>query len=57
MEGVTGRDVGQEKVLESAADEVADLYNKLEQTILLIFYDHCDSYAQIMRSTMLLSPA
>jgi starch phosphorylase len=55
VEGVTGWDIGQEEIPESPAQEVADLYNKLEQTILPMFYGCPEAYTQVMRSTIALN--
>lgn len=55
VEGVTGWDIGREEIPESPAQEVADLYQKLEQIILPMFYGRPDSYAQLRRSTIALN--
>lgn len=55
VEGVTGWDIGQEEVPESPAQEVADLYHKLEQIILPMFYGRPDAYAGVMGSTIALN--
>jgi|SRR5579875_2605840 len=55
VEGVTGWDIGQEEVPESLAQEVADLYNKLEQIILPMFYGRPEAYTHVMRSTIALN--
>ncbi len=55
VEGVTGWDVGQEETPESPSQEVSDLYNNLEQTILPMFYGRPDAYTGVMRSTIALN--
>ncbi len=55
VEGVTGWDIGQEEVSESSAQEVADLYNKLEHIVLPMFYGRPDAYTGVMRSTIALN--
>lgn len=55
VEGVTGWDIGQEEVPESSAEEVSDLYNNLERTLLPMFYGRPDAYTAVRRSTIALN--
>jgi hypothetical protein len=52
FEGVTGWSVGFEENPEERATEPASLYEKLEHTILPMFYSQSQAYAQVMRSAI-----
>jgi glycogen phosphorylase len=53
LEGATGWDIGSsESATENPASEAASLYDKLESTIVPMFYRASDSYAQVMRATI-----
>jgi starch phosphorylase len=52
FEGVTGWSVGYDEDPEEHAVELASLYEKLEHTILPMFYSEPHAYAQIMRSAI-----
>ncbi len=53
LEGATGWDIGRsEGVSEDPASEAASLYDKLESTIVPMFYRAPVAYAQAMRSTI-----
>jgi glycogen phosphorylase len=58
VEGVTGWCIGDPEQTENdSAAEAASLYEKLEQTILPLYYKNPDKYAQIMRSSIALNGA
>jgi starch phosphorylase len=52
FEGVTGWSIGYDEDPERHEIEIASLYEKLEHTILPLFYSQPQAYAQIMRSTI-----
>jgi glycogen phosphorylase len=52
FEGVTGWSIGYDENSELRDVEIASLYEKLEHTILPMFYSKPQAYAQIMRSTI-----
>jgi starch phosphorylase len=52
IEGVTGWSVGNGEVTEDAASEVTSLYDKLERTILPMFYGRPFAFAKVMRSAI-----
>jgi starch phosphorylase len=52
FEGVTGWSIGYDEDPEHHDVEIASLYEKLERTILPLFYSQPQAYAQIMRSTI-----
>lgn len=52
FEGVTGWSIGYDEDPERRDVEIASLYDKLEHTILPMFYSQPQAYAQIMRSTI-----
>jgi starch phosphorylase len=52
FEGVTGWSIGYDEDPEHHDIEIASLYEKLERTILPLFYSQPQAYAQIMRSTI-----
>ena len=52
FEGVTGWSIGYDEDPERRDVEIASLYDKLEHTILPMFYSQPRAYAQIMRSTI-----
>ena len=52
FEGVTGWSIGYDEDPEHSDVEIASLYDKLEHTILPIFYSRPEAYGQIMRSTI-----
>jgi glycogen phosphorylase len=52
FEGVTGWSIGYDEGPEHRDIEIASLYDKLEHTILPLFYSQPQAYAQIMRSTI-----
>jgi starch phosphorylase len=55
-EGATGWAIGAESDQpESLADETASLYDKLEQTILPLFYGQPSRFTEVMRSTISLN--
>ncbi len=55
VEGATGWAIGHPELLDSPAEEIASLYDKLEQVILPMFYGKKDAYAEVMRSTIALN--
>ena len=53
LEGATGWDIGtSENVTEDTLRETASLYDKLESTILPMFYRAPEKFAQVMRATI-----
>jgi starch phosphorylase len=53
LEGATGWDIGHsEGISEDPASEAASLYDKLESTVVPMFYRIPMAYAQVMRSTI-----
>ena len=52
FEGVTGWSIGYDEDPDRRDVEIASLYDKLEHTILPMFYSQPRTYAQIMRSTI-----
>ena len=52
FEGVTGWSIGYDEDPEEHAVELASLYEKLEHTVLPMFYSEPQAYAQIMRSAI-----
>jgi glycogen phosphorylase len=52
FEGVTGWSIGYDEDPELSDVEIASLYDKLEHTILPLFYSQPSAFAQIMRSTI-----
>jgi len=52
FEGVTGWSIGYDGDPERRDFEIASLYEKLERTILPLFYSQSQAYAQIMRSAI-----
>jgi glycogen phosphorylase len=55
VEGATGWAIGHSELLDSAGEEIASLYDKLEHVILPLFYGRKDAYAEVMRSTIALN--
>ncbi len=55
VEGATGWDIGEEEIPETANDEIAALYNKLEFIIVPMFYGRPAAYGEIMRLTIALN--
>lgn len=55
VEGATGWDIGREEIPETAADEIAFLYHKLERTIVPMFYGRPDAYHEVMRLSIALN--
>lgn len=55
FEGVTGWSIGYDENPELHEVEIASLYDKLERTILPMFYSQPQTYARIMRSTIALN--
>lgn len=55
VEGATGWDIGREEIPETAADEIAALYNKLEKIIIPTFYGREQAYSEIMRLSISLN--
>jgi glycogen phosphorylase len=55
FEGVTGWSIGYDEDPERKDVEIASLYDKLEHTILPMFYSQPEAYAQIMRSAIALN--
>jgi len=55
VEGATGWDVGHEEIPDNPAEEIASLYDKLENTILPMFYGRKDAYAEVMRHSIALN--
>jgi starch phosphorylase len=55
VEGATGWDIGREEIPETAADEIASLYHKLETTIVPMFYGRPDAYVEVMRLSIALN--
>jgi starch phosphorylase len=53
IEGVTGWSIGEDRYTESdSAVEAESIYDKLEYTILPMFYGRPDAYADVMRSAI-----
>jgi len=52
FEGVTGWSIGYDEDPEHQDVEIASLYDKLERTILPLFYSQPQAFAQLMRSTI-----
>jgi starch phosphorylase len=52
FKGVTGRSIGDDEDPGRSDVEIASLYDKLEHTILPMFYTLPQAYAQVMRSTI-----
>jgi starch phosphorylase len=52
IEGVTGFAIGSREIVEDPASEVNSLYEKLEHTILPMFYRKPDSFANLRRSAI-----
>ena len=57
FEGVTGWAIGYDEDPEDHEIEIASLYDKLERTILPLFYTRRKSYAAVMRSCIALNGA
>jgi len=55
FEGVTGWSIGYDENPELHDVEIASLYDKLEHTILPLYYSQPQAYTQIMRSTIALN--
>jgi glycogen phosphorylase len=55
VEGATGWDIGEEEIPETADEEAASLYQKLENVILPMFYGRKNAYAEIMRLSIALN--
>ena len=56
IEGVTGWAIGSEELpLEDSSDEIASLYNKLERTIVPMYYGCPESFSAIRRSAIALN--
>lgn len=55
VEGATGWAIGHSELLDSAGEEIASLYDKLEHAILPLYYGQKDAYAEVMRSTIALN--
>lgn len=55
FEGVTGWSIGYDEDPEQHEVEIASLYEKLEHTVLPIFYSQPEAYTQIMRSAIALN--
>jgi starch phosphorylase len=55
FEGVTGWSIGYDEDPERHEIEIASLYEKLEHTILPLFYSQPQAYAEVMRSTIALN--
>jgi starch phosphorylase len=56
VEGVTGWSIGgKERFNGAAADVAAFLYNKLESSILPMYYKHPHEFADVMRSAIALN--
>lgn len=55
VEGATGWSIGHSELMDSTGEEIASLYDKLEHTILPLFYGRKDAYAEVMRSTIALN--
>lgn len=51
-EGVTGWSIGHAEIAETEQQEVASLYEKLEQVIVPMYYGRPSAYTAIMRSTV-----
>ena len=52
FDGVTGWAIGHAEIAETEQQESASLYEKLEQTILPMFYGRPTAYAEVMRSAI-----
>jgi starch phosphorylase len=57
IEGVTGWSIGNGDATENAATEVSSMYDKLERTILPLFYGRPFAFAKVMRSAIALNGA
>ncbi|HKS81848.1 MAG TPA: alpha-glucan family phosphorylase [Candidatus Acidoferrales bacterium] len=55
VEGATGWAIGHSELLDSAGEEIASLYDKLEHAILPLYYGQKDAYVEVMRSTIALN--
>lgn len=55
VEGATGWDIGEEEIPETADEEAASLYHKLENVILPMFYGRRNAYAEVMRLSIALN--
>lgn len=55
VEGATGWDIGEEEIPETADEEAASLYHKLENVILPMFYGRRNAYAEVMRLAIALN--
>ena len=55
LEGVTGWDIGHDQIPDVPTEEVASLYDKLENLILPTFYGRKNSYLEVMRTTIALN--
>ena len=55
VEGVTGWGIGLDDDIEDTAEDVASLYDKLEKTIVPMFYNQPAAYAQVMRMALALN--
>lgn len=55
VEGATGWSIGPEEIAANPADEIASLYNKLEKTIVPMFYGRPDAFGEVMRLAIALN--
>lgn len=55
VEGATGWDIGDEEISDSASQESASLYDKLEREILPLFYRRNEAFTEVMRQTIALN--
>lgn len=55
VEGATGWSIGPEELAEDQADEEASLYDKLERTVIPMFYGRPSAFAEVMRSSIALN--
>jgi glycogen phosphorylase len=55
VEDATGWIIGHAELQDSAGEEIASLYDKLEQVIVPLFYGRKDAFTEVMRSTIALN--
>jgi starch phosphorylase len=55
IEGVTGWAIGNTEINQDPASEIEDLYSKLENQIVPMFYKQPDRYTDIMRMSIALN--
>ena len=55
IEGITGWAIGLNDDIDDTVEDLASLYDKLEKTIVPMFYNEPEAYAQIMRMALALN--